>query len=379
MLGPVRVLTIGNRYPATGGGGYEAVWRALVCHLRAAGHQVEVLASDEPGEPLPNVYRDLAWYWQEGEWKNGRLAARRVERKAIEMLDRHLARFAPDVVVWVSPGGLPLALIGRPGVPQAALVHDGWPVYGAIVDPRTRRRGWHPETVDVWSCNSAFIRDSCSGALGPVAATRTRVDRPGIDPGRFAPAPAGTWSGRLAVVGRVEERKGVADAVRALADLPQCALTVTGPPERGFDVELQSLARGLGVGDRLVIRPGTDDVRAAYAAADAVLFPVTWEEPFGLVPLEAMTVGRPVVATGTGGSGEYLRHEDNCLLVPPGEPRALADAVARLAADATLRERLIASGSATAARFTEAAWCERVAEIVRGLVAGSGSHLGSAR
>ncbi len=53
---------------------------------------------------------------------------------------------------------------------------------------------------------------------------------------------------------------------------------------------------------------------AELAAADALLFPVQWEEPWGLVPLEAMASGTPVVATGTGGSGEYLRDGDNCLV-----------------------------------------------------------------
>jgi len=375
----VRVLTVGNRYPATGGGGYEAVWRALVAHLRADGDDVEVLACDEPGAPLPGVHRELPWYWEDGRWKRGILAARKIERGAIAVLDRHLERFAPDLVVWVSMGGLPLTLIGRPEAPQAALIHDGWPVYGAKVDPRARRHGWSSETVAVWSCNSAFVRDRCAEALGPQAAARMRVDPPGIDPERFAPAAAAPWQGRLAVIGRVEERKGVADAVRALPHLPACTLTVTGPPERGFDLELLELGRGLGVDERLVVAPAAGDVRAAYAHADAVLFPVTWEEPFGLVPLEAMSVGRPVVATGTGGASEYLRDEDNCLLVPPREPQMLAQAVARLAGDPALRARLVASGSATAARFTEAGWCERVAGAIRGLVAGGGPHLGSGR
>ena len=45
-----------------------------------------------------------------------------------------------------------------------------------------------------------------------------------------------------------------------------------------------------------------------------VVFPVRWEEPWGLVPIEAMARGRPVVATGRGGSGEYLRDGENCVL-----------------------------------------------------------------
>jgi glycosyltransferase involved in cell wall biosynthesis len=115
------------------------------------------------------------------------------------------------------------------------------------------------------------------------------------------------------------------------------------------------------VQDRVALhgRLARAEVPAAYAAADAVLFPVTWPEPWGLVPLEAMAVGRPVVATGTGGSAEYLRDGENCLLAAPGDPAALARAVARLQSDAALRARLVAGGRATAARHDQRAFVER--------------------
>jgi glycosyltransferase involved in cell wall biosynthesis len=106
-------------------------------------------------------------------------------------------------------------------------------------------------------------------------------------------------------------------------------------------------------------------VPEVYADADVVLFPVQWEEPWGLVPLEAMAVGRPVVASGTGGSREYLRDGENCLLYEPKQsPEALADAVRRLAADEPLRQRLREAGFATAAPFTEPAYNEAIAEAL---------------
>jgi glycosyltransferase involved in cell wall biosynthesis len=119
-------------------------------------------------------------------------------------------------------------------------------------------------------------------------------------------------------------------------------------------------------------RPARDAVPAAYAAADAVLFPVVWEEPWGLVPLEAMASARPVVATGAGGSGEYLRDGENCLLFSPrDDPAALAAAVRRLAGDEGLRDRLRAAGLATAESLSEESFNEAIRAAIERAAAGS--------
>jgi len=75
-----------------------------------------------------------------------------------------------------------------------------------------------------------------------------------------------------------------------------------------------------------------------------------------------MAVGRPVVASGTGGSAEYLTDEENCLIYTPrNDARALAEAVDRLAGDADLRARLRDAGLNTAPRFTERRYNEAIA------------------
>jgi len=114
--------------------------------------------------------------------------------------------------------------------------------------------------------------------------------------------------------------------------------------------------------ERVRFEPGVSrrELAAAYAAADAVVFPVEWGEPWGLVPLEAMAVGRPVIATGTGGSAEYLADGHNTALFKPGDADALAARIAELAASPPLRERLRAGGRETAARLTEARWTSAV-------------------
>ncbi len=94
-------------------------------------------------------------------------------------------------------------------------------------------------------------------------------------------------------------------------------------------------------------------VQSFYREADVTLFTGMIEhEAFGLVPLEAMASGYPVIATGVGGSGEFCRDDVNCLRVAPGDPHALAAAVHRLSADPDVRHRPIEGGLKTAAELT---------------------------
>jgi len=355
----MRVLSIGNRYPPHGVGGYERVWRSLVTHLRSRGDEVTVLCTDVRDGPTDaaddsGVHRDLRWAWEPGGWRAlARAEARTLVAHDRQVLAERCATDRPELVVWTNMGGLPLVLlddVAARGLPAVAVVHDGWLVYGPRVDPgATLRRPWQrarrvPEGF-TWVFNSAFVRDRSLPALPPGAVTD--VVHPGLDPAAFGAAPVPErWAGRLLVSGRIAPEKGVDVALRALDRLPDATLTVVGP---GVPPD--------GAGDRATFPgPAPDDraLRDAYADADAVLFPVTWEEPFGLVPLEAMSVGRPVVATGTGGSAEYLRDGENCLLVAPGDDAALAAAVGRLSGDAALREHLVAGGRRTAERFTAA-------------------------
>jgi glycosyltransferase involved in cell wall biosynthesis len=128
--------------------------------------------------------------------------------------------------------------------------------------------------------------------------------------------------------------------------------------------ELVALAISLGVSERVTFtRSPRSTLADRYRNADVVLFPSEWAEPFGLVPLEAMARGTPVVATGTGGSGEFLHDGDNCLLFPPGDPSALAAAVLRLASDGDLRRRVAEGGARTAREMTIDRYAERLEAV----------------
>jgi glycogen synthase len=358
----MRVLTVGNLYPPRHLGGYEVVWQAAVGALAAAGHDVRVLCSDAPGdgEDAGDVHRELPWYWRDHAWPRVGLRARlRIERGAAAVLDRHLAEFAPDVVSWWSMGGLPLGLLERPEVPAIGWVNDAWPDYGPRADQW--RRLPFVRSVDVAHAARWIF---CSRALQEGLDLPGAVHHQGVPP-LFAPAPPRPWEGRLLYVGRLDERKGIAFAIDALRELPAASLRIVGSGDPAEEARLRARAQGLPVEFAGPVERAS--LPAVYAAADATIFPVTWFEPWGLVPLESMAVGRPVVATGRGGSGDYLRDGENALLYPMDDPSALAERVRRLAADPALRERVRAGGLATAAELTEARWLEAVVREHEGL------------
>jgi D-inositol-3-phosphate glycosyltransferase len=162
---------------------------------------------------------------------------------------------------------------------------------------------------------------------------------------------------RLLVVSRLVERKGIGDLVAAMARLPAAELVVAGGPpaeELAGDPEarrLTALAERVGVAGRvrLLGRVDRGDLPALYRSADLVVN-MPWYEPFGIVPLEAMACGVPVVASAVGGLVDTVVDGVTGVHVPPRRPDLLAAAVARLLADPRLRATLGANGSRRARR-----------------------------
>ncbi len=216
-------------------------------------------------------------------------------------------------------------------------------------------------TEQARSFSTRAIRSSGHGrfaCIGP----RTSVVHPGIDERFLEPAAPEPWRWRLVYVGRIDRQKGIDTAVAALAHLPPDAtLSVWGSGDDSYIAEMKALADRLGLGERMRFEGfvSTEALRSVYAAADVVVFPVRWNEPFGLVPLEAMGVGRPVVTTARGGTAEFVRDGANALVFPADDAAALARCVERLARDETLRSRLREEGRRTAAQYTVARFAER--------------------
>jgi glycosyltransferase involved in cell wall biosynthesis len=191
-------------------------------------------------------------------------------------------------------------------------------------------------------------------AMG-LPASRASVIPCGVDTDLFRPLPAASTGRRLVVVGRVVERKGVGNVIEALAGLPGTHLDIAGGPS--FDLldadpqirRLRDLAESRGVADRVHFLGSVPrhELPALICSADVVVA-VPWYEPFGIVPVEAMACGRPVVGSTVGGLLDTVLPGVTGELVPPRRPDLLASALRDLLDDEERRERYGRAGRSRA-------------------------------
>jgi D-inositol-3-phosphate glycosyltransferase len=195
-----------------------------------------------------------------------------------------------------------------------------------------------------------------------IAVVPCGVDTALFTPGAAEAARAGLGLGdgpALLYVGRLAPIKGLATLLDALAVLrgggSRARLLVVGgdadEPVNGHEADLRARVAGLGLGEtvRFVGPQPQERLRDYYVAADATVLP-SYYESFGMVALEAMACGSPVIATRVGGLPTTVRDEVTGLLVPDRDPAALARTIARMLDDAALRWRLGREGVRWAAQ-----------------------------
>jgi glycosyltransferase involved in cell wall biosynthesis len=168
-----------------------------------------------------------------------------------------------------------------------------------------------------------------------------------------------------AILGRISTWKGQDVLIRALAQLGggDAIALVAGEPWQGEEQrleDLRALAAQLGVTERVRFAGFRSDVENVYGAADVVAVPSTQPDPLPNSALEAAAAGCCVVAAAHGGLPEIVRDGVSGRLVAPGDPGALAAALADLRADPAQRERLGAAAAADVReRFAPALLLER--------------------
>jgi phosphatidylinositol alpha-mannosyltransferase len=358
-------------------GGVQAHVLALADALRTTGDDVLVVgpsSSDGAPDRTPGGGRIVTVGRTVAVPANGSRAPIALGPAAASRMRALLRRAAPDVVHVHEP------LVPVLG-PVAVLATDAARVLtfhataegGAL--PRLYRavRGPGRRVVacgDVLTAVSPVAAAFHAHALG-LDRDRLTIVPNGVEVTRFTPTVArevGTPQ-RLVFLGRLEHRKGADVVVRAFLRLA---------PERP-DLELRVLGDGplapalrrlvadapVGVARRIDLagRAEPSELPGLLADADLAVLPARGGESFGIVLLEAMAAGLPLVATDIPGYRAVARHEREALLVAPGDPVALAGAVERLLDDPSLAARLRAEGRVRAAEHDWRVIAARMREL----------------
>jgi glycosyltransferase involved in cell wall biosynthesis len=235
----------------------------------------------------------------------------------------------------------------------------------------------HPLYLRLYRTMPALMVPS-SYLKGVLVANGIAADRISVVPlfSRFeatgTPASNGNEPPGILFVGRLNAEKGILSLVEMLARLSgeRWQATIVGDgPLRDRTRELAD-RRGLGGRLEFVGEAAADDLASHYRACDIVVLPSLAPESFGMVGVEAMSFGRPIVAFDSGGVAEWLRDGVNGYAVPPGDTDALAAAVRRLLRDAVLRADLGQAGlRLQRERFTQTCHLDSIFNLYRRVIA----------
>lgn len=325
-------------------GGVQGHIRQLARALEERGHEVLVVA---PGSaPAPEAFVRIVGRPLRVPYA-GTVAPLCFSRSAFRRVRRLMQVFEPDVVHVHEPL--------TPSVSMLATFAATAPVVATFHAHLERSRlmeSLAPALRTVYRRIAArvAVSEAAAAFLGRAIAGAIEVVPNGVEVGRFAdpgpPADGLPPGRRILWVNRLDPQKGFPVAVRAFArlaaDLDDLHLVVAG------DGKDRGALGMLGEGDRRrVVMLGTvphERLPAYHAAAEVLVSPATGQESFGIVLVEAMAAGLPVVATDIAGYREVVRDGVEGLLVPPNDPGALAGALRRVLTEDGLAARLGSAG-----------------------------------
>jgi glycogen(starch) synthase len=362
----VKVAQLSTRYPP-GPGGVERHVAELARRLGARGHTVDVYTSDLYREfPMQRLPATVP---REERTPFGAVHRLRVRSLPGELhypffrgLDAALARDRPEILHAHTYGTNQVAVArrhrARTGTPfvLTAHFHPIWSIYGGWL--RHRIRGFYDRRLAGPVLESAArvilqtreeerLLRSLGRALPPVV-----IIPPGYSPLPTPPEGAAPFRERYGIsgpfvlfVGRLASNKGLVELLPAFAALtrddPEAHLVLVGE-DGGMRATLEPRVRALGLDARVHFLGHVADealLAAAYREANFTVLPSEYEA-FGLVLLESLAQGTPVIASRVGGIPEFIEDDRSGLLVPPGQVGPLTDAMRRLWADPALARRL---------------------------------------
>lgn len=386
----MRIVQLGKYYPPASGG-IETYTRTLAHAQAELGADVTVVAiNHRDAEGGDATFRPTVATPTTTE-ADGPVLVHRVGRLAnVARLDvapglarvlRRLERARPDVWHVHTPNPtMLLALAWNPGLAPLVVTH-----HADIVRQRVLRHAMRPVERRAYARADALLASSPPYVEGSVALTRERAKVSvvpfGIDLAPFASVPEDAVAAVRArhpgpiwlSVGRLIHYKALDVALRALRDVPGTLIVVgVGPMAAPW----RRLAAELGVAERVVFRGAVsfDELVGLYHAATALWFPSdTRGEAFGIVQVEAMAAGCPVINAQIPWSGVpwVSRHDETGLTVPVDDPTAFAAAARRLVGEPGLRARLSGAARAAAhARFDHRAMARRILDLYEEILAG---------
>jgi phosphatidyl-myo-inositol alpha-mannosyltransferase len=273
--------------------------------------------------------------------------------RSARLVGSALRSFGPDVVHVHEPM--------TPSTGMLATVRSHWPVvatFHAFAEASVLYSAAAPVLRPIWS--KLRVRIAVSEAAAGFVRSRfrdgIRVIPNGCDVELFArarPLPDLPPGRRMVWVGRLDEQKGFPIAVRAFSDLATqfTDLTFVVVGEGRDRAAVSTLAPDI---RRRVVLAGSvphQDLPPYLSGADVFVAPALGQESFGIVLVEAMAAGVPVVASDIPGYREVIREGVDGILVPAGDPAALAEAARKVLSDSELAERLRETGRAKAESY----------------------------
>lgn len=348
----MRILFLHKFNFNTGWGGSASYLRALYVSLTKMGHNIRVVSAKYPDKygyttcQLP--FETALTFGPEkrpGEITLDELSMEELEsmadKAAKTIAAREFSKEKPDLIIANHINLMALVawrLSKRFDVPYR-IISYGTDTQMLLKDRRyCRIFGAAAQDAEKILSISGYVAKEILATVGG----RVEVLGGGVDLDLFYPAPASPkMKKRLVFFGRFVTEKGLWTLLEAFSQQKNAAeLELVGEgPLRG---ELKAFLAASPLRDRVKLTDYVvpERLRDVLITSGLAIVPSLWQEPLGLVVLEAMACGLPVVASAVGGIPEMITHRENGLLVPPGDSSALASAIDSVMGDQTLYKHL---------------------------------------